>query len=131
MQLTRAAAAGTDRITIKLQPENLGKVDIELKFNDGRVTATITADTPEAVQHLQRDSQVLEKALQDAGLQTDRDSLQFNMRGEQRQGGQANDGQGRRGGRERGQFIGQDDLAPVPTAAQQARAAAGGVDISV
>ncbi len=46
----------------------------------------MTADSQETLDMLQRDSRELERALQQAGLQTDTGSLNFSLRGQQGQG---------------------------------------------
>ena len=48
--------------------------------------AVVAADRPETMELLQRDSKALERALNNAGLRTDGDSLSFDMRGQGRDG---------------------------------------------
>ena len=50
--------------------------------HDGRVIAVVTADNKDTLDLLQRDARELERALQNAGLQTDSGSLSFNLRGQ-------------------------------------------------
>ena len=81
VNITRAAKAGLDRVTILLRPVELGRIDIKLEMTDeGNVRASITADRPATLELLQREVRGLERALQDAGLQTDTDNLEFNLR---------------------------------------------------
>ncbi len=54
------------------------KLDIA---GDGRAKAMVLAERPETLELLQRDSRVLERALQDAGLKTDHNSLSFDLQG--------------------------------------------------
>jgi flagellar hook-length control protein FliK len=83
VKITRATKAGLDQVSIQLKPESLGRVDIKLEVSaDGKVQATVTADKQDTLNLLQNDSQGLERALQDAGLRTDANSLQFNLRGD-------------------------------------------------
>jgi flagellar hook-length control protein FliK len=83
VNITRAAKAGLDRVTIQLRPEELGRIEIKLEMSqDGRVSAAITADNPATLDLLQREARGLERALQDAGLRADADNLEFNLRGE-------------------------------------------------
>ncbi len=87
--IKNAAGNGNSKITIHLDPEELGKLDIELSVDSkGKAGITITADNKQTLDLLQRDSRGLEKALSDAGLKTDAGSLSFNLRGEQQNGGQ-------------------------------------------
>jgi flagellar hook-length control protein FliK len=97
VQIDKAAKEGLDHISIQLRPESLGRIEVRLDLGqDGRVTAMITADRPETLEVLKRDAKDLEKALSDAGLKPDSNSLSFNLRGErQDKNGNANSGQGR------------------------------------
>ena len=82
VNISRAMQGGTDRISIQLKPAALGRVEVRLEVTaDGRVQAVVTADRPETLETLQRDARGLERALQDAGLRTDTNSLSFNLRG--------------------------------------------------
>ncbi|MCG8508104.1 MAG: flagellar hook-length control protein FliK, partial [Rhodospirillales bacterium] len=87
VQISKAVGAGTDRINIQLRPESLGRVDVRMEVaKDGRVNAVVTADNKNTLDMLQRDARELERALQDAGLQTDSGSLSFNLKGQQGDG---------------------------------------------
>lgn len=86
VHLGRAASNGDQRIQIQLNPGDLGRVDIRLELQDGRATAHISADRPETMAQLQRDSSTLDRALQDAGFKTDSTSLNFNLRDGQQRG---------------------------------------------
>ncbi|MCH7793817.1 MAG: flagellar hook-length control protein FliK [Proteobacteria bacterium] len=93
VHIQRAAAAGQDRIRIRLHPAELGQIDVKLKFaGNGVVKAVVTVDRPETFELLQRDARGLEKALQDAGLKTDSGSLSFNLRGQAQYGSDAGRG---------------------------------------
>jgi flagellar hook-length control protein FliK len=81
VQITKALNAGNDRISIQLKPADLGRVDVQMEVGqDGRVTAVVTADNKQTLDLLQKDSKQLQEALQQAGLQADDDSLNFNLR---------------------------------------------------
>ena len=91
-QLSRAAALGKDRISLQLNPSELGRVDVKLEFaQDQSMRAVITADRPETLDLLQRDARALERALQDAG---DNNALNFAHRQDQQAGGQLSQGGG-------------------------------------
>jgi hypothetical protein len=86
--VAQAAIDGQDRISIRLSPADLGRIDVKLDFGpDGRVQAVFAADRAQTVDLLQRDARDLERALQDAGLRADSGSLTFNLRGGQRDNG--------------------------------------------
>ena len=102
VHLRKSVADGNDSFTINLRPTELGRIDIRLEITpDGRVSAQVAVEKAQTLELLQRDSRNLERALQDAGLKADSDSLNFSLRGESgspfqdesRQGG----GSGRRG----------------------------------
>lgn len=83
VNITKAVGQGLDRISIQLRPSELGRVDVQLDLSiAGRVSATIVADRPETLEMLRNDSRTLEKALQDAGLDTNANDLNFSLRGE-------------------------------------------------
>jgi hypothetical protein len=81
VQIHKAADAGQDRINIKLYPADLGRVEVRLEWaDDGALRAVISAERSDTLDLLQRDSRALDRALQDAGLKTDSDSLSFDLR---------------------------------------------------
>lgn len=80
VQIRRAVASGNDRISIRLHPAELGRVQVRLEVgDDGQVRALITAERAETLDLMQRDQRGLERALQDAGLKTDSSSLSFTL----------------------------------------------------
>jgi flagellar hook-length control protein FliK len=81
MQIARAAQAGTTRFNIQLQPAELGRVDVRMELgHDGKITAMVTAERQDTLDLLQRDARGLERALQNAGLKADSNSLSFSLR---------------------------------------------------
>ncbi|SDR33870.1 flagellar hook-length control protein FliK [Pseudovibrio sp. Tun.PSC04-5.I4] len=82
-EIARQANGGATRFEIRLDPKELGGVDVSLEFSkDGRVRAHLIVERPETLELLQRDQRGLEKALQDAGVDSDKSSLQFSLRRE-------------------------------------------------
>jgi flagellar hook-length control protein FliK len=82
VHIRKAVHEGSDRIEIRLKPEALGRVDVRLELGaDNRVVATVTAEQRHTLELLRADARNLERALQEAGLQTDGGSLNFNLRG--------------------------------------------------
>src|SRR5262249_7641119 len=78
-----ATKAGSDKVTIQLKPVELGRIDVKLEMSeDQKVRVTVTADNKETLALLQGDHKTLERALNDAGLRTDTNNLQFNLRSE-------------------------------------------------
>ena len=89
VHLRTALDQGIDRLDIRLKPASLGHITMKLDVSgNGHVTAVITADRPDTLNMLQRDARGLERALHDAGLQTNQGSLDFNLRGDGRFAGQ-------------------------------------------
>lgn len=81
-QVKTALHDGSSKITIHLNPVELGKVDINVSVDsDGKTSVVVTADNRSTLDLLQRDAQGLSKALADAGLKTDSGSLSFNLGG--------------------------------------------------
>lgn len=82
VHLASALKEGLDQITIHLRPASLGQIDVQLNVHaDGRVQAVVMADRPETLDLLQKDARELTRALQDAGLKADSNSLNFGLRG--------------------------------------------------
>lgn len=83
VEIRKGVAAGKDAITIKLNPAELGKIDVKMEINDdGTLRATIAVEKSETLDLLQKDSRGLERALQNAGLQADSGSLNFSLSGQ-------------------------------------------------
>ncbi|TWA79187.1 flagellar hook-length control protein FliK [Azospirillum brasilense] len=96
VHISKNVSDGNDQFTINLRPAELGRIDIKLDIGqDGRVTASVAVEKAQTLELLQRDSRNLERALQDAGLKADSNSLNFSLRGE---GGQSFQESGRQGG---------------------------------
>jgi flagellar hook-length control protein FliK len=138
VQIQKAAAAGKDRIQIKLNPAELGRVDVKLEFqNDGSVRATVSVERPETFDMLQRDARGLERALADAGFKNGQASLSFEMQtggqhGNGSFGSQLSDSGGNGGQRAGTATGGEPTPEPQAQAAAEASVAAdGSVDIRI
>ena len=99
-QINKAAQSGnTKNMTLHLDPPELGRVEVRLEFGDERsVKANIIVEKPETLLMLQRDAQALERALQNAGLETDSGSLDFQMAEDGHAFNSDRDGDSRNGG---------------------------------
>jgi hypothetical protein len=65
---------------LRLDPPELGRVDVRLDVSrDHRVTAVISADSPQALSDLARGARDLHQALQSAGLDLADDGLRFDL----------------------------------------------------
>lgn len=83
VNISHAFESGQDKITIKLHPAELGRIEVRMDTNsDGSVQMRFSVDQPATLDLLQRDQKGLERALSDAGIKTDGSTLNFNLRGE-------------------------------------------------
>ena len=86
MMVTRAANENMREFTIRLDPPELGRIDIKLNVDsDGKVQAVIASDNANTHDLLRREASSLERSLTDNGLKTDSGSLSFNLRDGQTQ----------------------------------------------
>lgn len=79
--LTRFTNGTESALTLRLDPPELGRISVRMLFNkdDKTIKAVLTAEKPETYMMLQRDSQVLQRSLQDAGLDTSNGGLSFQL----------------------------------------------------
>jgi len=81
IQLQRNIDAKVHTMTLQLDPVELGRMDIKMKFDkDGGIKAHLTVEKPETLALLQKDSYHLERTLQRSGLNIDDSSLSFDLR---------------------------------------------------
>jgi len=72
--------ASSERLTLVLEPEELGTVEIAVARDSGkRVTIAVTVERPETLHLLQRDAGLLERALAQAGVGAEGRSLAFEL----------------------------------------------------
>lgn len=91
VQITRAVHEQTDQIRVRLDPPDLGNVDIKLDFgDDNRVRAVVAVERSETLDLLQRDVASLERSLREAGIRADGGGLSFTLKRDQEQGTQGN-----------------------------------------
>lgn len=78
--IQKAGVNGQDtHISVRLDPPDLGRVDVRMTFGkDKSVKAVVMIEKPDTFHMLQRDAQLLERALQDAGLDSE-GGLSFEM----------------------------------------------------
>ena len=75
------ALAGKNHFEIRLDPPELGRIEVRIDVDrDGHVTSRLIADRSDTLDLLRRDASGLERALQDAGLKTTDNGLQFSLR---------------------------------------------------
>ena len=80
-EMVRQVHQGTSRFTIRLDPPELGRVDVKMHVDGtGAVHARLAVERPETLDLFQRDRQSLERALSQAGLDTNKTNLEFSLR---------------------------------------------------
>ena len=136
VHVARAAGAGLSELRIQLNPGDLGKIEVKLNVgDDGRVQATISADRRDTLDLLQRDQRGMERALQDAGLKTGDNSLNFSLRGDSqndgRFAGSSNGNSSNGGGQNAALALDEADLVPAAVPAAYRSLPAGAIDIRV
>jgi flagellar hook-length control protein FliK len=77
LQITKALDQDRTEIRIRLDPPELGEVDIQLEFRDLRLSASVSAERSDTLELLQRDSRSLARALREAGLELADADLSF------------------------------------------------------
>jgi flagellar hook-length control protein FliK len=88
---------------LRLDPPELGRVEVRLDVSrDHRVTAVISADSPQALTELSRHARDLEQMLNDAGLQLSDSGLSFDLRQGSENAADADETGSRTGSAERG-----------------------------
>ena len=71
---------GKHRFEIRLDPPELGRIEVRLDVDhDGQVTSHLIAHRADTLDLLRRDAAGLQRALQDAGLKTADNGLQFSL----------------------------------------------------
>jgi flagellar hook-length control protein FliK len=73
------ARSGNSRFDIRLDPPELGRIDVQLNVDrSGNVSSRLIVERPETLDLIRRDALQLERALQDAGLNTG-NGMQFSL----------------------------------------------------
>ena len=96
-ELVRQVNDGNTRFQMRLDPPELGKIDVRLDIDaSGQVNAKLIVERAETLDLMQRDQRGLEKALQQAGLDSAKTNLEFSLKQSPFSGGQhGQDGNGR------------------------------------
>jgi len=130
VEIAARAQAGQNRFEIRLDPPELGRIDVRLDIDSsGQVTSRLVVERADTLEHLRRDAAGLERALQDAGLKTGENSLQFSLRDQ----GFAGRDDNSQSGAAAQLLVPDPNLPPVdiPANAYRSMTRAGGVDIRV
>jgi hypothetical protein len=127
------AQAGSNQFDIRLDPPELGRIDVQLNVdNNGQVTSHITVDRPETLTLLQSQQPQLERALEQAGLKTADNGLQFTLRDQSFAGQSGGNDSGAQQAAAQQLVIPDADLSPIDTTQIYSRLnLGGGIDIRV
>lgn len=132
MQIAASAKSGKSRFEIRLDPAELGRIDVRIDVDrNGQVTSHLTVERPETLSMLRQDANQLQRALDNAGLSTGNGGLQFSLR-DQSQSGQNNNGQSNPNAHRL--IVTEEDSVPAAAAGRsygRPTGALGGVDIRV
>ena len=83
------AMAGLRQFDIRLDPGELGRVDVKLSISDeGEVSARLVVDRVDTLHLLQRDARTLERAFEQAGLKPSENGVDISLRDPSDQSGQ-------------------------------------------
>jgi len=81
VEIAGQAKAGNTRFEIRLDPAELGRIDVRLDIDkDGNVSSRLVIERADTYDLLRRDQSALERALQQAGLKTSENALEFSLR---------------------------------------------------
>jgi chemotaxis protein MotD len=81
VEIAARVQSGRNRFEIRLDPPDLGRIDVRLDVDrGGNVTSRLVVEKAETLDLLRRDAPQLERALNDAGLKTGDNGLQFTLR---------------------------------------------------
>jgi flagellar hook-length control protein FliK len=126
------AMAGSHQFDIRLDPPELGRIAVRLDVDsNGQVSSHVTVDRPETLTLLQSQQPQLQRALEQAGLTTANNGLQFSLR-DQSFAGQNGSGSGTQTSPSPQLVIPDATLSPVETTQIYSRwGLGGGLDIRV
>jgi flagellar hook-length control protein FliK len=96
IQIAVKSDQGTRHFDIRLDPPELGRVDVKLSIdNSGQAQAHLTVDKPQTLDMMQRDSSDLARALRDSGVNLAQNGLNFSLKGQEKRGSNATPFRGR------------------------------------
>ncbi|HEX2725227.1 MAG TPA: flagellar hook-length control protein FliK, partial [Beijerinckiaceae bacterium] len=126
--------AGINRFEIRLDPGDLGRIDVSLEIDDkGEVKAHLTVDKVETLALLQRDARTLERAFEQAGLKSSDGGVNLSLRDQQQHQGQGRQqsGEGREAPRVAGAETGREPREAAPPPPRRIWPGSTGVDVRI
>ncbi|MFQ5625753.1 MAG: flagellar hook-length control protein FliK, partial [Methyloligellaceae bacterium] len=81
VHIAQQANNGARRFDIRLDPPELGRIEVRLEVSrEGQVMTHLVVERSETLDLLQRDARQLERALQNAGLNTSDEGMKFSLK---------------------------------------------------
>src|SRR5262249_50069389 len=81
VEIVAQARGGKNDFEIRLDPPELGRIDVHLRVDrDGNVSSHLVVERSDTLDLLRRDAPSLERALENAGLKTGQQGLEFSLR---------------------------------------------------
>ncbi|WNJ92027.1 flagellar hook-length control protein FliK [Bosea sp. 685] len=134
IEIGMKALAGSRSFDIRLDPAELGRVDVKLEVSDkGEVSARLVVDRVETLHMLQRDSRTLERAFEQAGLKPSDAGVDISLRDPADQSGFRQNRQQDDAPRRTptATETGEDIVAPAQPVQTRRLVRLGGVDLSI
>ncbi|SEG58772.1 flagellar hook-length control protein FliK [Bosea lathyri] len=130
------ALSGARQFDIRLDPGELGRVDVNLSISDdGEVSARLVVDRVETLHLLQRDARTLERAFEQAGLKPSDAGVDITLRDPSDQSGfrqnRQQDEAAQRSRAAAGATTSDDTIVPAEPAPIRRLVRLGGVDLSI
>ena len=134
IEMMRQVQHGSSRFTIRLDPPELGRVDVRMHVDAaGTVNARLTVERAETLDLFQRDKGSLERALSQAGVEGGKANLEFSLKQNPfagMTGGDQRPSHGQQGGYQTARTPEDDDLTALPAITlYRGTASAGGINI--
>ncbi len=79
MQVTRRITGGATKFDIRLDPPELGRVDVSVEMKGDKAVIRLVVERSETLDFLARDARTLERTLQDAGINADASEMKFSL----------------------------------------------------
>jgi flagellar hook-length control protein FliK len=80
LAVSKAASGGEQEFTVRLNPGDLGRVNVRLQFaENGNLRAQVAVENPETLELLQRDAKGFERALEASGHKTEQNGISFSL----------------------------------------------------
>lgn len=80
LNMTRAVKAGEQEFSMRMDPPELGRVSVKLKFGqNGLVKSQVMAERPETLEMLQREIRGLERAIEAGGHKSEQGGISFSL----------------------------------------------------